>query len=147
MRTTSLLAARSMSIELTPADFRRSFNWRRKPTRLPDLVVTQPEAVRMCLLPQSRLLLLLSLLHARLFPGQHLARLAHGAAHALVRFRFGCRSRHALFCGDVMLGNAHQDVAGAPLITERPAHRRRTQPLPARTFVDKCLRNVQRIHV
>ncbi len=67
-RITSLFAARSMSIELMPADFRRSFNVLPQlhvfvqqvgviavgvPARLPGLVVAQAKSVWMCLLSQS----------------------------------------------------------------------------------------------
>ncbi len=47
----------------------------------------------------------------------------------------------------MVLENADHDVAGAPLIPERAAHRRRTQPLPARAFVHKAPRNEQVIDV
>ena len=49
--------------------------------------------------------------------------------------------------GDVMLGDAHDDVRRAALVTERAAHRRRAQPLPARAFVHVAVRYEQVVDV
>ena len=80
-RITSLLAARSMSIELIPAERRLVLQLLAQrnvlmqqvgiiavgvPARFPGLVVAEPEPVWMCLLSQSFLPLLLGL-SARLF--------------------------------------------------------------------------------
>ena len=49
--------------------------------------------------------------------------------------------------GDMMLGNADKNVRGALLIAERTAHRRWAQPLPAGTFVDESLVDVELVHI
>ena len=46
-----------------------------------------------------------------------------------------------------MLGHFHDDVARPLLIAEAAAHRRRTQPLPSRPFVDETARDEERVHV
>jgi len=47
----------------------------------------------------------------------------------------------------MVLGNAHENMRGALLVAERAAHRRGTQPLPARTFVDVRLAHEEPVDV
>src|SRR5207245_11342567 len=65
-----------------------------------------------------------------LLPCQSLASLLHCALDSLVRFGLRGSRRGALLGGNVVLGHGHDNVAGALLISERTAHRRRAQPLP-----------------
>ena len=46
-----------------------------------------------------------------------------------------------------MLGNFHQNMAGALLISETAAHRRRTHALPTRPFIHEAARHKQFVHV
>ena len=47
----------------------------------------------------------------------------------------------------MMLGNSNPQMRGALLVAECAAHRRRTQPLPARAFVHKALVDEQLIDI
>src|ERR1700683_4716707 len=105
----------------------------------------------MCLLPHSRLLLLVLLFLFRwrrpLSCRECLSRLANGALYALRGFRFR-RSRFRTRRGSlVMLGHFHHDVTRPLLVAERPAHRRGTNSLPSRPFVHEACRHKKRIHV
>src|SRR5579872_2262352 len=135
------------------------------PARLPRLVVTEPKTVRVCLLshsilfitayflilllatlPTERLLLALFLRRVRL-AGQSLAHATRGTTHALLRFGFSLVCRNAFRRSDVMLGNSDPQMRRALLIAECAAHRRRTQPLPARAFIHEALVDEQLIDI
>src|SRR6266403_1128995 len=72
---------------------------------------------------------------------------ARSAPNALLRFGFSDVGGDALGGGDMVLGNADENVRGALLVAERAAHRRGTQPLPARTFVDVRLAHEEPVDV
>src|SRR5262249_59041991 len=91
--------------------------------------------------------LLLPLLPGCLLARQSLANTPRGSPNAFVRFRLCNVGGMAFGRGNMVLGNANPKMRGALLITERPAHRRGTQPLPARAFIHERLRNVKLIHV
>ena len=82
-----------------------------------------------------------------LLASQSLANTARGSPHTLLRFGLGNVCRVAFGSRDVMLGHTDPQVRSALLVAECPAHRRRTQPLPAWPFVYETLRDVKFIDV
>ena len=94
------------------------------PARFPGLVVAEAKPVRVCFLSHYFFPLLSA---GSLLPGQRLANAASGATNALLGFRFGNVGGNAFGGGHVMLCNAHPNMRGALLVSERTAHRRGTQ--------------------
>src|SRR5262249_32314818 len=107
-------------------------------------VVAEAETVRMSFLSHG---LLLPLLPGCLLARQSLANAPRGSANALVRFLFRNVSGMAFGRCNMMLSNTNPEMRSALLVAECAAHRRRTQPLPARPFVHERFRNVKLVHI